>query len=431
MKSFGKLLTLTWVLTIFSVTLSAQNYLPASVTFHSGKTQTGKIFYGNWGETPQSVTFSDDEGKGTRLGIKEIKTFEVTRQDGKKEHYVLKTVLVNRSSRKLSELEFGPQPKMVLDTVFLQLLLAADLKLYNLNQSAVNHLFVEKDSLYELIHNSFRTEVDGVRKYSENNRYRQQLLALTQRAPSLKKRILKLPYTETAIRRLLIDFFSRQGTPIQYEFIPERKPVDVFFSLGMVQNKFTYVGITDQAKLLKKTYSYAITNTPTPAVGAVLYFPKTHNRIGVAADVSFRNIRDSVIYNPKTYLPYINRQVIESQDFRLSHVRVHGGPRFQFSIHGIRAFVQPGATFGHIISNKSRETARVVDFLTSTYTVVERPIFNNRIKKQEFGLACTLGLGFKRWGIEARYDRGNGFSPYFDTAIKTYNYSLFVSYRLY
>lgn len=407
----------------------ANNYVPASVTYTSGQVKTGTIYYGNWGETPQTVKFRDTQGRESILGAKEIKAFEVTRRDGDKEYYELKTVSVNRSPRKLADLDYDPKPRMVLDTVFLQVqLITPDLTLYNLNQSGINHLFIKQDSVYELIQKQYRTIDGGGQKYLENNRYRQQLLSITQgTAPALNTRILKTAYTTNAIRRLLADFTTLQQKQIRYKFSRESNLFGLTLAMGAVHSDFAYVGSTTNTEILK-TYKFAATNTITPKVTVLWYFPQTRQRLSLALDASIRNIRDTVVYNQRR-LPMIVLQPVESQDFNLTHLRMHIGPRYQILNRNIHIFIQPGINIGRIVRNKSRETFRKIDFLTGRYEVLERPLFTEA-KKYEIATALTLGLGYRRWHIEARYDRGNGFSPYQEPGIKTYNYSLFLGYKI-
>lgn len=408
---------------------NANNYVPASVTHTSGQVKTGTIHYGNWGETPQTVKFRDTQGRESILGAKEIKAFEVTRRDGAKEYYELKTVSVNRSPRKLADLDYDPKPRMVLDTVFLQVqLITPDLTLYNLNQSGVNHLFIKQDSVYELIQKQYRTIDGGGQKYLENNRYRQQLLSITQgTAPALNTRILKTAYTTNAIRRLLADFTALQQKQIRYKFSRESDLFGLTLAMGVVHSDFAYVGNTRNTDILK-SYTFAATNTITPTVTAVWYFPQTRQRLSLAVDAGIRNTRDTVVYD-KRRLPNVVLEPVESQDFNLTHLRIHIGPRFQIQSRGIRVFIQPGISLGRIVNNKSKETYRKIDFLTGRYEVLERPLFTEA-KKHEIATALTLGLGYRRWQIEARYDRGNGFSPYQEPGIKTYNYSLFLGYKI-
>lgn len=394
MKIPCNLLLIVCAHTFFPTSLLAQNYFPATIVYHGGKVENGDIYYGNWGETPQSIRFRDKKGNVQKLGVADIQSFWVTRKDGVEERYALKTVKVNTTSKNLSTLDFGPEPNMVLDTVFVQTLIEAEANLYLLNTGTQIHLFLERDSIYELIHKLYQMEASGPHKYLENNRFRQQILALTHTCPSLTEAVLRTPYTEKHIQQTLLRYLACRKATIDYTYQRKKGGAKLYLLAGAVSSSYTYASDNGLGTISRGGFGPHV--SIAPGIGCAVPFPRTNGRFGAWGDVTLRQFKH----------PDKNRN-----DYDITSLRFQTGPRWTMLNRKWKVYLQPSLVVGFELKDNSNRAG-------------------SADKKWEHGFGGTLGCAYGRLGLEARFDRGNGFSPLLAFIDHTQNWSLLMTYRL-
>jgi len=256
--------------------LCSQAFLPGTIKLKSGKQETGFISVNRWGSSDQQIQFKDPSGKITTYDKHNLQSFEITRKDHKTERYACKVVKINRSPYELSELEPGPAPRMEADTLILQVLLESDFTLYGYMEHKVRHLFLEKDSITELIYKRFLPNEQISTHFSENNRFRQQLLTFTQQCVSLQHRIQKMTSNEPDIQKLLIDYCACQNASIRFKNEHERvKPYfDLVVGLAQTHTHISTPNIPDYVSQKLKTGF-------TPIIGLRFALPIPASRGGL------------------------------------------------------------------------------------------------------------------------------------------------------
>ena len=388
--------------------VAAQRYLPAAITFHSGQTESGEVFYGNWVETPQSFRFMNKAGVEKKYGVNDLRSVEVTRKDGKKEHYECRSVMVNRSPTKLTELETGPVPRMVSDTVFMQTLLLSEVNFYLFKESEAKHFFVEKDSLQELVFKQYLKDPNDF-DLMKNNRFRQQLLALTIDCPYLRDQILKISYEEKQIRDVLLEYNKCKKTEITYQYKPEKLKLHVYAGAGV-----TAASLLEIMNNNGSPYDI-IENDPTirftPIVGFLFPIRRTNERFQVKTDVSLRGIEYAYGY---TTAP-------ESlEEINLIHLRSQTLLQWNIINQKHKLYLQGGVINSWIIGDESE---LIYGSAGGEYETVQR--------KYEFGLVGGAGYSFARIGLDVRYDSGNGYTPSAAVTSSVHTISLFLTYRVF
>lgn len=392
--------------------LFSQRYIPATVLFHSGQSETGSVYYGNWVETPQFFRFKDKSGAEKKYGPERIRSIEVTRKDGQTERFESRVVEVNRSPNKLSSLEVGPAPRMVKDTVFLQALLLSDINLYLLFQDNVQHYFAEKDSLKELVFKRYLREPNDPALLT-NNRYRQQLLALTIDCAYLKDQILKSSYSEKQIRDVLLEYNRYKKTTVTYRYKPERIKIGFYLGGGLTRLSLLDVQpdgvlIVEPIRIFSRDEKFHF----TPVAGFLVPIPRTNERFFIKTDVGLRNIEYA--YGIETS----NDTIVE--EIKLLHFRSQTLVQWNFLNRRAKMYLQGGIIGSWVIGD---ESVLNIGSVGGTYKTVQRT--------RDFGLVAGAGLTFDRLGLEVRYDRSKGYTPSAVISSSLHTFTLFLTCRLF
>jgi len=100
--------------------------------------------------------------------------------------------------------------------------------------------------------------------------------------------------------------------------------------------------------------------------------------------------------------------------------------RFKYPVGKFFIFINGGITNGIAVSEKNylKEETRFY----STITFKEGKALDN-VWIYEFGLIGGLGIRFKMFSIEARYERGNGFSDYVSVRSSTNRFYFLMGWK--
>jgi hypothetical protein len=402
--------------------VAAQRFLQAAVTLRDGSTESGRIAYGFWGNTPQRIRFKSVSGEERIYRAKDIDGFEVRRKDGKIERFVRKIVPVNRSlGGSLNDLDIGPAVRMETDTVFLQLLLASDLSLLELVEGGRAHFFAMwQDSTYELIYKRYYRDENARYQVYSNDRYRRQLGILAREYPALKEQLPKLLYNEPALLRWAGEFNALRNAPLRYRFAPEKLRPEVYALAGGTYTRFEAKGELSETRMPIDSHASL---QPTIGLGIALSVARTNRRLFFYNDLTFRRLNvetraQRLALNDDGTLA---RKPLQRID--LTHFRLHTGFRWILNRRPRhRFFVQAGVNNAYAFSNLSTR-------LGGGTPSFEEDFWDGALKKYEFGLGLGLGGSIGKLGLEVRYDRGDGFSPYVGLSTPTQTVSTLLSWR--
>ena len=424
-----KTLILSTVLLAFlsPLSLHAQNYRPGTITLTTGETRTGDIWYNFSNNSPAAIRFRDANGTTSTFTPLTARALSLTRKDGQPEQYVGRIVWVNRSATGLTELETDPLPRMVRDTLFLQVLLESQLSLYSLNQNNHQQFLVEKDdSIHTLIYKQFYRN-DAVRSaISENNMFRQQLMILTLDQPDLQKQILALPYKEKNIQALLQDYSQASNAKIAYKFQPERIKVRFHLIGGAHLYDLQVTGLGVQA-LSYRGVKFQPEIGMVGGIGIELPIPKTNQKVYLATDIVLKGSRSTY----ETTVPETGKgSAIKNAEFDFTVLRINSMIRYRlFNREQANIYAAMGGGMGRMLSNRSGREVVQYDSWTGEGTPVQQAAFKD-FRNWELGLVGGLGFNWRHWGLEARYERGSGFSAFLDSYLANKSYGLLLSYRL-
>lgn len=391
-------------------TAAAQDFRPATITRLSGSTERGSIRYGYWGigNTPQAVKFLNAGGETQTLEVKDLTAFEVTRKDGKTEKYVRKEAWINRSPDELRDLEFSPTLKMVRDTVFmLSILESQALQFLSYGEGKRQLHFLQMDTLTALVFKRYLVNDGGADKMRVYARYQSQLLSLMADRPDLRAQILQLPYKEKSILALLESYLSSKQFPVEYKYAREKTKPTKYILGGLTAASIDFSSVPSFTHKLQRLNPSHRSIMPSLGAGFAYPVPRTNGKFNLVAELGARAYQWK-----KTERVDITSQAydINSYKLRFAHARLTTLFKWKVTNSKNTVSLSLGMTNGLLFYSDAKEkSARFNNGVQSggqlSYVLFE-------YKKHEIGWLTGMGYQRRRWGVDLRFDRSSGISPY-------------------
>lgn len=406
-------IVLIFVYFVFLNTLSAQKTLNARIVTYDNKVVEGQVENKRWGSTPQSFKLMVN-GKEIIFETKKLKAITIFRLDGKKDEYIATIVQVNRSPSAMKELDNFPQPKLVQDTLVLQTIIMGPISFYRCQEGIQTHLFIGTDSIRPLVYKRFYSSDGKMTSVHENNRFRQQLLAVMQDAPVLHEKIKRVTYTQGAIEKLLLAYFKDQGKNVAYQYQEPRYKTAFYASLGMQATRVPFVAFAS-SKNDFITFPHDDHYFPAVSIGCLYPIPLTNGGILLVNELGTHQTKTE-IYNQNFSGP-------NQWNINTTHIRLQTMLRAYF-FHKEGLYAQVGLNNGYLVRNNSKVITKSNGLIVS-----ESPLV---IRSYEPGLAGGIGYKFKRFLFDVRYDQNYGLKPQVNFRLnssRVYTLTASVGYR--
>jgi hypothetical protein len=378
---------------------------PCTLTFLNGKTARGEMYVTIKNATMQQVTFFSGTGKSEAYDVRQLAAFEYERKDGKTERFVRRVVDVDHSPHELGDLETAPNPTFRRDTVFMQVLVeGAYVSLYEMIDSKRKiHFFVERDSIRELIYKEYYDQKNVTGPFplsnhtviSKNNIFRRQLAQLAESTcKTVFDKVGTLIYKREVLMPIAGELNTCHGQPVSYTWKKERTS----FEFGLLAGgsvtthkteKLAYVDSDGGSQFDRVPFQ----SVPQVNIGVFVHtaLPRTNERVAFYGEFLLKGIRAE-----RSFSTLFNDQ---QQEFRMLQLRFSPTLRTYFPLGKTRLFIQGGPALCAIVSNQSskRITERFRSLTTSS------ALFN--AQKYNIGFTGSLGIRYKRYTLQARYDR--------------------------
>ncbi|MEM6633311.1 MAG: hypothetical protein AAF694_26805 [Bacteroidota bacterium] len=198
-------------------TLAQENFVPGFILTLAEDTLQGEIDYREWKNNPNEIKFRDSRGRSTAFTASDIKGFGLI--GGSKDLYISDSLLVDITPVGDKAISIKEGPKFEKRSVFLRVLLAGQINLYELQESPKVHFFVQKGTgeVLELIYRIFLVP-KGIDQSALSNSivedfsFRNQLLDITGDCSTLSKKAFKdLNYSAKSLGKILSKYNSCFG----------------------------------------------------------------------------------------------------------------------------------------------------------------------------------------------------------------------------
>ena len=412
---FRYLIALSLSFYSFSV-FSQSNYVSGSITDYEGNTRNGLINYKNWEFNPKTIQFKQSEGQAEPEEVLPENVKEL-RVGG--EIYVGRTVMIETSPHKISELDTDPEIELAEDQVFLQVLFQGEKSLYYYKHRTVREYFYieQNDSIVLLEYKKFIKEGGGthdeIRNVTERRNYATQLQNYLTDCSETFYLISKTSYKKKYMTQLFEQYYKCRETTPEFELKKDFGKV----KFGLVAGA-TYT-------ILKFKSSVDPEFNDPDMEGSVDFAG------GISVEIIFpRNREKWSLYNELLYTSFDSDGNFQDRlssvvmNFNYSYLHVNSLVRYKFIGNGLDYFVNAGLETGLIVGGENTRTV-VRTFDPFPISGPAMPL------TRDFELGFIVGAGVKLNKVlaELRYNRGDGFSGDPNTASGINRFMFLVTYQ--
>ena len=410
-------------LVLIQFSLFSQHLTKGYIVTNAGDTLRGEINDKNWRKNPDHVLFLK-EGASKTVTYKplEIKAFSVAN-----DLYVSKMVSFDISDNDLNYLtESSPDPIMQTDAVFLSAYVLGKASLYYLNDAnGKSHFFIEKDTtIQELIHNQYRKMVDGASFVVESNRYQQQLLVNMGDCPNIFSAITTISFTGPSFSKLFETYNSCKNATATFVKKHEKVKCVPSLLLGATMTELVFrsdVNKYEQIELIQNANFKPSINVTGGAAFNVL-FPRNHQSWSLYNELLYTNYKATKTFDNNNDLDNPNTT---TYILNLDYLKLTTLIRYQYPGKIIKPYFNIGVTNAYAINYQYKKM--VIDALYGFHREYSEGVMP--IRKYEQGLTTGIGLAYKQYAVELRYERGNGISNAVGVDSRTNSYYCLLGYR--
>ena len=227
------------------------------------------------------------------------------------------------------------------------------------------------------------------------------------------KTIIETPYTANSLMHLAKDYNKCYATEAGYEY--KREKAKAVFGVDLGVNQTTL-------KMNGGGYS-AISFTPSYSVSTGIFLncilPHTEKRWSIYNELVFMNYK----MTSGTYYPnYPYTPITGVANLNFAYVKLATAARYELQKNKIKPFIQFGMVNGYALSATDNSLVHDSGYPDKTEQFIP-------VRKYEQSYFGGVGVSYKKYGAETRYEHGNGFSDNTGAAVpvsSTTTYFLFL-----
>lgn len=390
-----------------------KNYVEGYIVRTGKDTVRGRIDYRDWVATPLRIDFQDSHtGRQDAYTPRELEAFSVNGEVYRS--YGVRVAPYSQDPAVAAAIDWHGEPYDT--TIFLRLVTSGRLSLYYYrDQLDVTYFFVQREGKApeqlqirdRVVRKGAKTDVIA------DEAYKYQLADLVSSCSLVAERPVPVAYEENALKKL-IDTYNHCGMEVGGR---KHSPVSFMLMAGYLHSSVRPGGNTDAAHAGWPAY-----NGPVGGVGVLFQPTKGRKRWALLADALY----DRFSVNSSKF----QKDYYETYSGKLDYdeVRIDVQLRYLFPAGDWRPFIGVGFSNSLIINNSSSQSV----FDASTAQTIHQPLFGDKSYIQTYRPGGFLALGaiWKRWSLEARYERTAGLVNLAGISAPVGNFYVLAGFRL-
>jgi len=288
-------------------------------------------------------------------------------------------------------------------TVYLQVLALGSKSLYYYKgPDNIKQFYIKKGDKYELL--LYKKYLKGERIITQDDRYKGQLLLYLSECGSIKYRLNSVSYEKGSLTKLFNKYFdcTQEKAKFRRKVIPTTFKKGFFVGAVFTSLRFDALG----RGLFPYLTEVDFPNSNDITFGAFfeIVFPGKVKKWSVYNELAYHS------YSTEgTFVQRFNTVTLsEESTFEMSYIKMSNLVRFmpKKANATTHPFINVGIFTGAVINSTNRLISRTNNRITSEGKSL------TSFKAIETGLSIGLGMIVKKFTIEARHERGNGFSSF-------------------
>lgn len=400
------------------IAFGQNRFVDGYVVISSGDTIKGFIKDQNWRVNPSSIKFRKGADGGTTTytaaEIKLFRTFSGT-------YYESKAVMYDRSPVELALLSTSAEPRWEKDTLLLEVVVKGQVNLYYLvDATSKKHFFVEKagsDLAEELLDVRYLVYQNGVKTASSTQQYKSQLRNYMGDCQEVQGRILQTEYNLTSLRALTTKYNGcneQRAATLAVQPDKNKTSVEVGVLAGVHRTNMVFKSDNPAPRSLRSftdgPYENNINGTGGISVNVI--FPRGRQRLSLYGELLYLQYNLSKVVEQTRATGAGTSYRKEDSGFDVSYGRINLLLRYHWVNNSrIRPYLQSGLSGARSLRNANYyklTTQEVYDVAGTVYSNYEEGVILQPPRKIEFGWLAGVGVTAGRFGLEGRYEIGDG-----------------------
>jgi len=405
LKIAGMLLLL--MIAASQLAFSQENYVPGYVIKNDADTLFGFVDYRNWEKNPNKITFKTQlEGNPISFTPTDITEFNAGG-----EIYVSAIVDTETSPIQLDRLTKDAQPKIRVDTTFLQTLFNGKKSLYYYKNAEERvNFYIRKNSKFDLlVHKKYIKDIrkqDGKYIIAENRKYLGQLILYLNDCNTISSKLKSTSYDTRSLTKLFQYYYKCSQSEASFQKKLEKGRLEIGALAGA---SLTFLNFRSEVfpDLTNSKYS------PAADISAGIFFdfvlPRNQGKWSFNNEILFSTYKARGIYEVQTGISSSRRV---STEIGYSYLKMNNLARFKYPIGNLFLFSNIGISNGFAISERANYQKRELIFSSTGNRIVSDGVVLEDTRKHEFGLLFGIGVKYDRFSFETRCEAGNGMALY-------------------
>jgi hypothetical protein len=431
---FTKISILLMLSLPFSSTYGQGKFIPGYIIKPNGDTVHGYIDYRNWSVNPVKISFKEqlNDTQKTYTCI-DVNGFGVSH-----ETFVSAIVQIDESKLNTDDLDETKDVLLRRDTVFLEAMVQGFKSLYYYESNGIKaQFFIKQDSVFDLLvykkylknqntsanyteNNSFLKEPADANHIVENKRFLNQLAVYLKDCPDIQKNFKNITYSKQSLEKLFSQYYKCTNAEIKFQKKTEKAIVQTGILAGVSLTSLTFTGSGFQY-LVKADWD----NSVNFAGGLFLnlVFPRNFNKLSFNNELFYTAYKVTGTY---TYYTNENDYTIHTSAIGISYLKLNTMLRFSQPVKNTFIFLNAGVSFGLALSETNSYQREKVFYNPPVVTEFEAMAY---MRKYEFAYNAGIGVRYKKYSAEIRYENGNGMSDYETLKIRSMRLYFLLGYR--
>jgi hypothetical protein len=396
-----------------------ENYLPGYIINQQGDTLQGFIDYRNWEHTPEQISF--------RAGAADPKHFfspaSIMGFAVKDEIYESAIIETETSTEFLNNLDYNSDFELQTDTAFLQTMIRGPKSLYYYrNKNGKEQLYIGQNNRYELLlYKKHLSKASGKSQVREKNTYKSQLASYLQDCPAIQSELAGLVYRKKSIERLFTRFYDCTQTAISFQKKTEKIYIETALLAGLSISTIRFVGEPVYQFLTEATFNQSLKAAGGLSLEVVL--PRNRASWSLCNELFFTSYHFNG-YFVKQHNPVMF--TTHQSQLGYFYLKINNLVRYKHPIGNAYMYLNAGISNG--LNVKESNYRQVVTRINTSENIKET-LAVSETRKHEMGFLTGIGGKYKKFSLEARFERGDGMSRLVDLASKVHRYYFLLGYN--
>lgn len=405
-------------LLISQTSFAQENFLPGYIISLKGDTLKGFIDYRNWDKNPNKIYFQNKLGsEKINYTPTNIKQFNV-----KDEIYVSAIVKAEVSPVEIDALEFDSELKIKIDTTFLQTMFQGTKCLYYYkNHNGRENFYIKQDTTFDLlVYKKYVDKQDDGNAIRENGLFINQLSHYLQSCPSIQVKLADTKYSKKSLERLFSYYYDYTKFEKSFQKKTEKLAVEIGALAGISVTRLKFHG---DAFAYLVNGNYPSSSNFSTGLFLNIILPRTQRKWSINNELVFTSYKMNGYYND---YKNDNQYTLYYTKLGYSYLKMYNMLRFTLPIQSLFCYLNAGISNGIVVS-ESNYLKQEATFYT-TKTIEESKALNDS-RKHEQGYILGIGIKYKKYLLDIKYEKGNGMSENTALNSSTDTYYFLLGYR--